>query len=84
MSFEVRHESQPERSLKKLDLHLANRIIDKIDDALSENPVLHDAKSVQGDHGLFRLRIGKHRVLYRVNDEAKQIVVVKIDKQSRV
>jgi len=32
----------------------------------------------------FRIRIGKHRTLYRVNYEEKRIIVVKIDKRDKV
>ena len=32
----------------------------------------------------FRIRIGKHRVLYRINYEEKRIIIVKIDKRDKV
>jgi len=84
MTFTVRYDKQPERFLQKLDTHIAERIIDKIDDILTKAPVPHDARSVEGEHGLFRIRVGRYRVLYRIDHEEKEIIVVKIDKRPRV
>jgi len=85
MIFGISYDNQPKSFLKKLDKHLAKRIVDKIDETLPNNPVPQDAKRALG-YGLptFRIRVGKYRVLYRINYEIKVIVIVKIDKRERV
>ena len=84
MSFEIFYDKQPEKFLEKLDKHVSNRILNKIDDLLTKNPVPHDAKVIIGEHGVFRIRIGDYRVLYRINYSEKRVIVLKIDKRSRV
>jgi len=46
--------------------------------------VPHGAKAVVGEHGVFRIRIGDYRTIYRVNHEQNKIIIVKIDKRSKV
>lgn len=84
MSLKVDYDNQPRKFLKNQDKATIKRIMDKIDTLLS-NPVPHDAKKVLGyELPTFRIRIGKHRALYRVNYEEKRIIVVKIDKRDKV
>lgn len=84
MSFKIDYDSQSKKFLKSLDKNFIKRIMDKID-TLSLNPIPHDAKRVLGyELPTFRIRIGKHRALYRVNYEEKRIIVVKIDKRDKV
>ena len=84
MSFSIHFDKQPEKFLRKLDKHFATRIIDKIEETLCENPVPHSAVVIVGEHGVFRIRIGYYRALYRVNYEDKKVIVVKIDNRSRI
>ena len=84
MNFNIDYDNQPEKFLRKADKQIALRIVNKIEDALSANPVPHNATTIVGEHGVYRIRIGDYRVLYRVNYSDSNIVVVKIDKRSRV
>ena len=84
MSFNIDYDNQPEKFLQKLDKHISIRILNKIEDTLSVNPVPHNATTIVGEHGVYRIRIGDYRVLYRVNYSDNKIVVIKIDKRSRV
>jgi len=61
-----------------------NRILDKIEETLSNNPVPHDVKSIVGEHGVFRIRIGSYRALYRVNYQESKIIIFKVDKRSKI
>ena len=67
MSFNTEYDKQPEKFLTKLDKHEAKRIIDKIEVVLSKNIIPSDIKVLVGKHGVFRLRIGDYRALYRIN-----------------
>jgi mRNA-degrading endonuclease RelE of RelBE toxin-antitoxin system len=66
MSYRIDYDKQPKKFFKKLDKHLIQRILDKIDDTLEKEPVHHGAKTVVGNPGVFRIRIGGYRALYRV------------------
>jgi len=79
MTFFVEYDKQPQKLLEKADKHIAKRIMDKIETALAENPVPHDAKTIVGEHGVFRIRIGDYRALYRINYQDKKILVFKIE-----
>ena len=70
--------------LKKMETSLVKRVMDKIEYALTSNPVPSGAKTIVGEHGVFRIRVGDYRVLYRINYQANTIVIFKIDKRSRV
>jgi len=84
MRFQIDYDSQPEKFLAKLDKHISKRIIDKAD-SLADNPVPSDAKRLHHYHlPTFRIRIGKYRVLYRVDNKEVVIVIIKIDKRDKV
>ena len=83
MSFEIDYDRQPKKFLKKQDKQIINRILTKIDNLLIENPVPHDSKSIVGKHNCFRIRIGKHRALYRINYQTNKIIIFKLDKRPK-
>ena len=39
---------------------------------------------IVGEHGVFRVRVGDYRALYRVNYDQRKTVVLKLDKRDRV
>ena len=84
MSFTIFYDKQPEKFLRKCDKHIAKRLIEKIEEVLTINPVPHNAKAIAGEHGVFRIRIGDYRAIYRTNYEDKKIIVFKLDKRPRV
>ena len=84
MSFEVVYDKQPIKFLKKQDKNIAKRIMDKIDQLLIESLVPHDAKTMVGKHGVFRIRIGDYRFLYRINYSEKKIIIFQLDKRENI
>ena len=84
MTFLISYDHQSEDFLKKSDSFIAKRILDKIRELLSTTPVPHQAVAIVGEHGVFRIRIGDYRALYRVNYAESKIIVLKIDKRSKV
>jgi len=84
MSFSIDYDKQPLGFLNKQDKHITTRIMDKIDEILSNNPVSHGAVSIVGEHGVYRIRVGDYRALYRINYKEKKIVIIKLDKRSKV
>ena len=81
MNFDICHDTQPEKFLSKVDKHIAARLINKIETTLAENPVPHNAKTIVGEHGVFRIRIGDYRTLYRIDYTKNEIIIFKLDKR---
>ena len=82
--LEIKLDSQPQDFLDKCENELFDRICKKLE-SLRSNPVPHDSKRVLGyELPTFRVRVGKIRILYRINYDSKLIVVVKIDKRDKV
>ncbi len=52
--------------------------------ALKENPYSYPYKKIRGETNLYRIRIGKYRILYEINKDKNQIIILKIDKRERV
>jgi mRNA interferase RelE/StbE len=84
MSFNIFYDKQPEKFLSKLDKHISIRITTKVEDALTDNPVPHNATTIVGEHGVYRVRIGDYRALYRVDYTNKKVIIIKLDKRPRV
>ena len=83
MSFEPKYSNQAKKFLKKSEKEVTNRILIKIE-KLCENPVIHDSKTIEGSHNLFRVRVGDYRILYEVDHTERIIGIVKIDKRESV
>ena len=83
--FSLDFSDKAKRFLKKLDKHIASRIIDRLEN-LKENPVPSDAVFIgrEGGDKVFRYRIGDYRALYKLKDSEKMVLVTKIDKRPRV
>ena len=82
--FEIKLDKQPERFLIKCEDELFQRIERKLK-FLKQNPIPSNTKKIVGYKlPTFRLRIGKQRILYRINHQDKLIIVIKIDKRSKV
>lgn len=83
MSFLIHYDKQPKKFLKKHDKHIAKRFLTKIRKTLSDSPIPKDAKTLVNAHGVFRIRIGDFRVLYRVNYSENKIVIIKIERREQ-
>jgi len=82
--FDLLLDVPAQKFLKKIDSGTASRIIEAID-KLSEDPIPHDSKRIIGHaEKLFRIRVGKFRILYRVDYTNRLIVVIKIDSRDKV
>ncbi|MEK6948403.1 MAG: type II toxin-antitoxin system RelE/ParE family toxin [Nanoarchaeota archaeon] len=84
MTFLIEYDKQPVSFLKKSDKNIAKRIFEKIEELLTKDPVPHTAVAIVGEHGVYRIRIGDFRAVYRINYENKKIIIISIDKRSKV
>jgi len=80
--LELKYSKQSLKFLKKCDRALVKRLLDKLEE-LRENPFPQNMKRLAGNK-LFRIRIGKHRVMYEVDHGANVLGIIKIDKRERV
>lgn len=63
MGYRISYKASVERDLKKLPKSEAARVLDKLEQELRRNP--EKGEPLKGTfQGLFRLRIGVHRVIY--------------------
>ncbi|MEN7981967.1 MAG: type II toxin-antitoxin system RelE/ParE family toxin [Nanoarchaeota archaeon] len=84
MKFELDYSKSSKKFLRKSEKELLLRIFNKLE-KLKENPVPSDAKRIEGSKELtFRIRIGKYRILYEVNNNKKVVLVSKIDNREKV
>ena len=83
--FQTKFSKQAEKFLSKCEEELFYRIKKKIN-MLKDNPVPSDAKFIgrENNDKIFRIRIGKHRVLYKIKESENLIVITKIDKREKV
>ena len=74
-----------QKFLDKLDNN-TKEIIEKRLKNLEDNPIPSDSKFIGRDNNemVFRYRIGKFRVLYKVKEAQKIVLITKIDKRDRV
>ncbi len=81
--FSLGFSSHARKFFKKADKDLCRRILDKIE-KLRNEPVPHNAKSIEGSPGMFRIRVGDYRVLYEIYNAENLVVIVNVDKRSCV
>ena len=83
--FEILYSKGAKKFLKKSDKFLVKRLFERIG-RLKDNPVPNDAKFIRRDCGekVFRYRIGNYKVLYKIKENEKIILVTKIDKRERI
>ena len=71
------------RALKKLSLNIRQRLDNAIL-TLSQNPRPPGVKALQGSKGLLRLRVGKYRIIYKVEDERLMVIVIQVGHRREV
>lgn len=74
MNYSVMVLPSAERDLIKLPLRAWERIRVRIDSLMS-NPRPVGSQKLHGRIGEFRVRSGDYRVLYRVDDKAKRVII---------
>ncbi len=83
MAYSLLFNKNVKKFISELNQSQKDRIRDKLL-AFAENPFTGDIKKVKEKENVFRLRIGKLRILYILDTEEKSIYIVKIDKRGRV
>ena len=83
--FPAEFTSQAEKYIRKLDGVIKERIQMRIN-RLEDDPFPQEVERVEDYRGekLFRVRVGDERILYIVRYNPNRLIIVKIDKRSRV
>ncbi|MEA2053850.1 MAG: type II toxin-antitoxin system RelE/ParE family toxin [Candidatus Thermoplasmatota archaeon] len=69
--------------VKNLRKGYRNKIKDVVE-ILRENPFGHPYKKIRGETNIYRIRIGKYRVLYELNKPESKIIIIKVDKRDKM
>ena len=85
MMFDIEYSANAKQFLKRAEKHITRRIMQRTE-RLKDTPVPSDARFIERTNGdkIFRVRIGDYRALYKVDEKRKVVLVIKIDKRSRV
>ena len=51
---------------------------------LMSNPFSHPYRKIRGETNLYRIRLGTFRLLFEVDDDHGQVVILNIDKRGRI
>jgi mRNA interferase RelE/StbE len=68
---------QPGQQLQSLDHQIKRRISAKIEE-LAENPRPSGVKKFQGEANHWRIRVGDHRIIYRIDGQRVVVAIVRI------
>lgn len=74
---------QVEKDIKKIPSKIYQRIKEKIL-LLVNDPFPTNSKKLQDEEGLYRIRIGDYRVVYRLNSKEKFILITKVKHRKEV
>jgi len=82
-TYQVQIEIRAWRELMRLGEDIQNAIFDAIEH-LEQEPRPSGCKKLVAETTLYRVRIGKYRVTYRIEDDVLVVVVVKVGHRSQI
>ena len=83
MVLEISIGPKADRFLQATDKQNFDRLNRKIRE-LANKPHPRGVKKIVGEEGVFRIRVGVHRILYSIENNNQILLIVNIDKRSRV
>ena len=84
MKFKVLLHKKADKFLRELKPEDKKRIVDKLKQ-LEDFPLTRlDIIKIAGEENTFRLRMGNYRALFKVYEQEKIIVIVKLDIRKRI
>lgn len=76
-SYEVQFKSSSRKELEALEYNIALRVLKKIEGLIDE-PRPNGCKKLRGAKDLGRVRAGDYRVVYAIDDGAREITIFRI------
>ena len=83
MPYRIELSPAAARQVKKLDRSVVPQIAAKID-SLAGDPRPQGCEKLAGFDGLFRVRVGDHRIIYAIRDELLLVIVVKVGSRAEI
>ncbi len=83
MVLEISIGPKADRFLQGTDQQNFDRLSRKIRE-LANKPHPRGAKKIVGEEGVLRIRVGEHRILYSLENNNQILLIVNIDKRSRI
>jgi len=83
LPYRVELAPRAQRDFKALDGSVRRRIKQRID-SLAENPYPSGIKKIEGEVGLYRLRVGDYRILFQVREKILLVLIVGIGHRREV
>lgn len=84
MKFRVLLHKRAHKFLRELESGEKEQIVDRLEQ-LEDFPAARlDVVKIAGEENTFRLRIGNYRALFKVYEQEKVIVIVKLDIRKRI
>jgi mRNA interferase RelE/StbE len=77
MSYQIEFSKRAAKQFKALTLDIQQRLQPKID-ALGEEPRPSGVVKLEGEDELYRIRIGDYRVVYQIQDQILQVLVLRV------
>lgn len=73
-SYSIIFKPSVEKDFRALPASVISRLMKKIE-ALKNNPYPHQSIKLASAERLYRLRVGDYRIVYGVDDKAKEVIV---------
>ena len=77
MAYRIELTPQAAKQLASLERQTLKRIAARID-ALAEDPRPASARKLSAKEGLYRIRVGDYRVIYRIVDRIVLVTIIRI------
>jgi len=76
-SFSIQWKKGAEKDLRNIQAEVIPRIIDAVE-KLKDNPHPRGRRKLLGSQRNYRIRIGDHRVIYRVDKDSGTIIIFRV------
>ncbi len=83
MAYRVVVEDGAARAIRKLDRDVQRLVVARLE-RLAEDPRPPGSKKLEGAEDLHRVRVGDHRIVYRIEDQVLLVLVVRVAHRSDV
>ena len=81
--YDVLLARQAERDMKKLSAEIFHRVLRELKD-LAQVPRPPGCRKLTGSGNDYRVRVGDYRILYEIDDETRQVRVLKVGHRREV
>lgn len=75
MIYNVVLHREAKKDIKKLHPQIRRRVISALD-KIAEDPRLHGSILLSGYADIYRYRVGHYRIVYRINDDQLEVLVL--------